>query len=169
MVRQSIRAICMAGNIHFKTIILLLSLAAMTNRLAAQCCAGGSGSPIAGGTSQGVLPERQLELSTNFQFIQTDKFFSKDSPDSAKSFDSFSSTYQYSRIAYGVTKNFTMSVENGFYHSKKETGLHNNPLTSYESKGIGDLILFPRYDIINRTGQTHHTEITIGLGFKIAR
>lgn len=133
----------------------------------AQCCAGGSGSPMAGGTSQGVLLERQVELNTNFQFISTNKFYSKDSPDTAKSFDRFLSTYEYFRVAYGVTKNFTMSVESGYYFNKKEVGLANNPSTTYESKGIGDLILFPRYDIINWTEEKQRTELTVGLGFKI--
>ena len=35
------------------------------------------------------------------------------------------------------------------------------------SSGIGDLILFPRYDILNTTSETRRTEITIGLGYKI--
>lgn len=131
-----------------------------------QCCAGGSGSPIAGGASQGVLLERQFELNTNFQFINTDKFYSKDSPDTTKYFDHFSSTYEYFRIGYGVTKNFTMSIESGYYFKKKEVGKNGNPYSSYESKGIADLIVFPRYDIINRTREKTTTEVTLGLGFK---
>src|SRR6185369_5514737 len=45
--------------------------------------------------------------------------------------------------------------------------LEGNPATTYEAKGIGDLILFPRYDIINWTEEKHRTEWTVGLGFKI--
>ncbi len=135
--------------------------------LFSQCCSGGSGSPIAGGASQGVLLDRQVDLNTNFQFINTSRFFSGDSRDRAKYFDSFSSTYQYLRLAYGVTNDFTMSLETGYYFSKKEVGLNNNPSTSYSASGIGDLIIFPRYDIINRTEESHRTEFTIGLGYKI--
>jgi hypothetical protein len=142
-------------------------MSAFSTDVGAQCCAGGSGSPIAGGASQGVLLERQVELNTNFQFISTDKFYSNDSPDTAKSFDSFKSTYEYFRLAYGVTKNFTMSVESGYYFHKKEIGLNNNPATTYEAKGIGDLILFPRYDVINWTEEKHRTEVTVGIGIKI--
>ncbi|MBK6446546.1 MAG: hypothetical protein IPG90_14115 [Bacteroidetes bacterium] len=152
----------------FQFILILLCLFLPWRQSAsAQCCAGGSGSPIAGGASQGVLLERQVELNTNFQFITTDKFFSKDSPDSAKYFDRFHSTYQYFRLAYGVTKHFTMSVETGNYLEKEEIGLHNNPATTYSSKGIGDLILFPRYDLINLTEEKKRTELTVGLGYKI--
>src|SRR5688572_15215209 len=99
----------------------------------AQCCAGGSGSPIAGGTSQGVLSAGELEFSTNLQRISTDRFFAGDKEDTARTFDSFESTYQYFRMAYGVTKNFTFSVESGYYFNKKETGLNNNPGTTFES------------------------------------
>ena len=41
----------------------------------AQCCAGGSGCPIAGGSSQGVLDENQFELNTNIQLINTNNFY----------------------------------------------------------------------------------------------
>ena len=149
---------------HF---ICLLSLFLFTNTSYAQCCSGGSGSPIAGGASQGVLLERQVDLNTNFQFINTSKFFTGDSRDTAKYFDNFSSAYQYFRLAYGVSYNFTMSLETGYFFSKKEIGLDNNPSTTYSSTGIGDLIIFPRYDIINRTGEEHRTEVTLGLGYKI--
>lgn len=148
-------------------LIIIVLLSAFTDRASAQCCAGGSGSPIAGGASQGVLLERQLELNTNFQFISTSKFYSKDIEDTAKTFDSFKSTYEYFRLAYGLTKNFTMSVESGYYFKKKEIGLDNNPASTYSSKGIGDLILFPRYDIINWTEEKHRTEVTVGVGIKI--
>src|SRR5262245_23245601 len=97
-------------NKTIKALVLFFLVIALPEATRAQCCAGGSGSPIAGGASQGVLMERQMELNTNFQFINTDKFYAKDSkmPDSLRTFDSFSSTYQYFRLAYGVTKNFTM-------------------------------------------------------------
>src|SRR5712672_1736722 len=100
------------GKILFTVLICLTALPA---KIFSQCCAGGSGSPIAGGASQGVLLERQVELNTNFQFISTNKFYSKDSPapDSVRTFDSFSSTYEYFKLGYGVTKNLTMSIESG--------------------------------------------------------
>lgn len=147
--------------------IILLNIVLVFNYGLAQCCAGGSGSPIAGGASQGVLLGRQFELNTNFQFINTNNFFRGDSKEDAKFFDSFESAYQYFRFAYGVTDDLTMSLESGYYFLKKEVGLNKNPSTTYSSSGIGDLILFPRYDIINRTEENHRTEVTLGLGLKI--
>src|SRR3972149_3155475 len=98
------------------------------------CCSGGSGSPIAGGTSQGVLDERQMELNTNFQSISTNKFFARDK-DTVALFDNFNSNYSYFRIAYGITKNFTMSVETGYFINKTQIGLHK--IDTISSKGIG--------------------------------
>jgi len=154
-------------NAYFKIAALICCMAAYSNHTAAQCCAGGSGSPIAGGAAQGVLLARQMELNTNFQFISSDKFFSEDARQTAKTFDSFQSIYESFRLSYGITKNFTISAETGYFFSKKEVGLNNNPSTTYESKGIGDLILFPRYDIINWTEEKRRTELTVGLGVKI--
>ncbi|MFU8844667.1 MAG: hypothetical protein ACNA7V_12770 [Bacteroidales bacterium] len=147
--------------------VLLFTLLLLSLETFGQCCAGGSGSPIAGGTSQGVLKEGQFELNTNFQFINSDKFFTKDSPDTNKYFDRFRSAYQYFRLAYGVTDNFTLSVEAGNFIKKVETGLNNDPTRTYSSSGIGDLIIFPRYTIFNRSGIKSKTEATVGLGFKI--
>jgi hypothetical protein len=83
-----------------------------TNQLVAQCCSGGSGSPIAGGTSQGVLLKNQLELNSNLQFIQSENFYTGSKPDTENNyFDQYRSLYQYFRVAYGVTSDLTMSVE----------------------------------------------------------
>lgn len=110
-----------------------------------------------------------MELSSNFQFIQTNSFYKKDKPAafSERTFDAFASTYQYFKIGYGVTQNFTISLETGYYIEKKETGLAENPLTTYSSRGFGDLLIFPKYNVFNRQIENYHDEITLGLGYKI--
>jgi hypothetical protein len=128
------------------------------------CCSGGSGSPIAGGASQGVLQERQMELSANYQYFGSGKFKSGDK-DTAHLINYLYSNYIYGRLAYGVTKDLTLSVESGYYINKTEISLGRKDTIT--SKGIGDLILFPRYDIINRNTENTRTEWTIGLGYKI--
>jgi hypothetical protein len=157
----------MKRNIIQKSLAVFFSLYFFISNSYSQCCAGGSGSPIAGGASQGVLQERQIELNTNIQFIYSDKFYKKDKQDTNKTFNSFGSSYEYFRLAYGVSKNLTMSIESGYFFNKKETGLLSDPTTTYQTKGIGDLILFPRYDIINWTEEKHRTELTLGMGYKI--
>lgn len=128
------------------------------------CCSGGSGSPIAGGASQGVLQDRQVEVAANYQYIQTNRFYVKDR-DTIALFDNFTSNYMYYRLAYGITKDLTMSIESGYYINKTQIG--KDRADTITSSGIGDLILFPRYDIYNRTEENKRTEITIGLGYKI--
>lgn len=108
-----------------------------------------------------------MELSTNFQFISTDKFYKKDVRSEAKTFNGFKSQYEYLRLAYGVSNKLTLSLESGYYFNKKETGLNGDPATTYTSHGIGDLILFPRYNVFNKTKENIKTDVTIGLGFKI--
>ncbi|MGQ0827969.1 MAG: hypothetical protein ACT4ON_06205 [Bacteroidota bacterium] len=148
-----------------KHLIFTIALAAFAEHIHAQgCCSGGSGSPIAGGASQGVLQERQMEISSNYQYIGTNKFLYEDM-DTTKQFDYLSSNYIYTRLAYGLTKDFTMSVESGYFINKTQIGL--DKADTIKSSGIADLILFPRYDILNRTEESKRTEITIGLGYKI--
>ena len=145
--------------------ILLSTLLLLSGKLCSQgCCSGGSGSPIAGGASQGVLQDRQAEIAANYQYITTNKFHAGDR-DTAAMFDNYVSNYLYFRAAYGVTKDFTMSVETGYFINKKQIGLDN--IDTISSKGIGDLIIFPRYDILNHTEEKKRTEITLGLGYKI--
>lgn len=148
----------------FAPSIFLISLLSLSFNSYAQCCGGGGGSPIAGGSSQGVLQEGQIEINSNFQYIYTDQFYSKDKRDT-NYFDLFSSQYSYSRIAYGVTKNFTISIETGYWIDKRE--VDSKKKITHQSSGIGDVIIFPRYDIINKNKNSKRTELTVGIGVKI--
>ncbi len=127
------------------------------------CCSGGSGCPIAGGSSPGVLLAKQMELGSSFQYINGNKFFSGDK-DTTSLFDNFNSKYIYTRLAYGVTKELTVSVEAGYFIDKKEKGLHG--IDTMYSSGIGDLIVFPKYDIYSRVNEKKRVDITVGLGYK---
>jgi len=128
------------------------------------CCSGGSGSPIAGGASQGVLADGQFEAASNFQYINSNKFMSG-AVDTLPLFDNFNSRYLYSKIAYGVAKKLSVSAELGYFFNKSQIG--KDKVDTITSSGIGDLILFPRYEIFNRCTEKKKIEITIGLGFKI--
>ena len=128
------------------------------------CCSGGSGSPIAGGTSQGVLADQQAEVSLSFQYMNTNKFFSGSTP--VDNFlDNYTSTYLYGRAAYGITSKLTMSVESGYFFNRRQVALNKKDIV--ENHGIGDLIIFPRYSIYTRNTEKTRTEATIGLGYKI--
>lgn len=127
------------------------------------CCSGGSGSPIAGGASQGVLSDGQFELSSNFQYFNSNKFHTGDK-DTLPLFDNYNSKYLYSKIAYGLTNDLTFSVEAGYFFNKTQIGLNN--IDTFQSSGISDLILFPRYNVFNRKDSTRSVEFTLGLGYK---
>jgi hypothetical protein len=148
-----------------KSYLLIGMLAILTIKSNAQgCCSGGSGSPIAGGASQGVLAERQVELGGNYQHIQTNKFYTGNKRIS-NTIDGFNSNYLYMRFAYGVSKKLTMSVENGYFFNKTQIGL--DKADTIKSSGFGDLILFPRYSVYTKNTEKTRTEITIGVGYKI--
>jgi hypothetical protein len=149
-----------------RNIFLFCSVFFLTSShvLSQGCCSGGSGSPIAGGTSQGVLNCGQFEISSSFQNFSSNKFFSKDK-DTTKLYDKLGSDYVYTRLAYGVSKNLTMSIESGYFIDKTLIGLNHSSTT--KSSGIGDLIIFPRYEIYNHKTDSVNTEFTVGIGYKI--
>jgi hypothetical protein len=148
---------------------ILISLSTPLGAYAQGCCSGGSGSPIAGGASQGVLQDRQMEIAANYQYLNSDRFKTRDK-DTAQLFASYQTQYLYYKLAYGVTKDLTISLEAGYFLHKTQTGLFDSTLNKSEiiqSSGIADLIIFPRYDVINRTTETKRIELTLGLGYKI--
>lgn len=148
-------------------IVFFIALALLTQQAGAQCCSGGAGSPLAGGTSQGVLQEGQLELNTNLQYIFSDQFYQGSEIDTNKYFEEYRSLYQYFRFAYGLSPKLTVSIESGNYFFKEEVGLNFDPERSFRSSGFSDLILFPRYQLFHRMGESYTQEATLGLGVKI--
>ena len=136
------------------------------------CCSGGSGSPIAGGGSQGVLGQQQMEIASCYQYIFSNKFLEKDH-DTKPLFDHFKSDYIYSKVGYGLTKDFSVSLEMGYYLNKAQIGLRDsitghllNPYDSLHTKGIADLIIFPKYEIYNHVDSSKKVELVLGLGYK---
>lgn len=153
----------MLNQMRIFTLLTILNLPLL--KLYSQgCCSGGSGSPIAGGASQGVLQERQFEIAPNYQYTGTNKFMVGDK-DTTKLFDYLFSNYLYMRFAYGVTDRFTMSIESGYFFNKTQYGFQKSD--TIKSSGIGDLIIFPRYSVYTRNTEKTRTEITLGMGMKI--
>ena len=132
--------------------------------MAQGCCSGGACSPIAGGTSQGVLADRQAEFSSNFQYINTRKFLSG-TKDTSTFLDDFHSEYLYTRLAYGLSAKLTLSLEAGYFLNKTQIGLLHTDVQ--KCSGVGDFIIFPRYEVFQRTTTKTRSEIAVGLGLKL--
>ena len=145
-------------------LIAIISLLINSNAFAQGCCSGGASSPIAGGAATGVLQENQMEISLNYQFNQSNKFFNEHK-EATPLFSDLSSDYLFFRTDYGVSKKLTLSIASGYYLDKSLIETDNADTTS--SSGLGDLIIFPRYTIYNKTTNFKRTEIAIGLGLKI--
>jgi len=132
------------------------------------CCSGGSGSPIAGGNSQGVLREKQIEFAGNFNYLNSRKFYVEDR-DTSKLLQELNSKYLFFRAGYGLTKKLTLELGYGHYLQKQIIDLPDmvGEKKKITHKGSGDLLIFPRYDIYFKSEANKKTEITAGIGVKI--
>lgn len=148
--------------IHF--IALLSFFFVSKNAWTQGCCSGGGGSPIAGGASTGVLGKNQVEIGLSYQFSYSDEFYSGDR-DTLNLIDGLSSHYLFFRTDYGISDRLTFSAAFGYYLDRTLMDLGYKDTIS--SKGIGDLILLPRYSVLNTTKENHRTEFTLGIGVKI--
>lgn len=147
-----------------KKLFILILCAFSVLSLYSQCCSVGGGSPLAGDASVGVLQGRQFEISSNFQYVSSKNFLTENKPDTSF-LESYNSKYLYTRLAFGLSERLTMSIETGYWLDKTQIGLRE--ADTYSSSGIGDLILLPRYNVIQAGGHNRFKELTVGLGFKI--
>jgi len=145
-------------------IISFFTLVLNTTVFSQGCCSGGAGSPIAGGAATGVLQENQMEISINYQNNSSNKFFAANR-DTTSLFNNLNSDYLFFRVDYGLSKKLTFSVASGYFLDKSKIGKDNSDTIS--SNGVGDLIIFPRYSIYNKTANFKRTAVVIGLGLKI--
>jgi hypothetical protein len=147
--------------IRLATLVFLLSPGIV---LGQGCCSGGATNPIAGGAATGVLQKNQMEISGNYQIMNSDKFFSGNK-DTSKLFNNLNSNYLFLRTDYGLSEKLTLSVASGYFLNKTLIGLENNDTTN--SSGVSDLIILPRFDVFNNSNEKTKTEITLGLGMKV--
>jgi hypothetical protein len=146
-------------------LLFVIVLSALSHFIFAQgCCSGGAGSPIAAGAATGVLQEKQMEISVNYQYNKSNKFFTE-YRDTTSLFNNLSSDYLFFRVDYGLSKKLTLSVASGYFLDKSKIGKDNTDTIS--SNGLGDLIIFPRYSIYNKTANFKRTAVVVGLGIKV--
>ena len=147
-------------------VLLIFSFLFQNLAFSQGCCSGGGSNPIAGGTATGVLQKYQMEVSLNYQNSTSNKFFEgTEEVIQVGIYDKLSSEYLFLRTDYGISKKITLSIATG-YHLNKNLSYEGQD-TSASSSGMGDIIIFPRYDIYNETKGNIRSEITLGIGFKI--
>lgn len=146
-----------------KCVLLTLLLFAVKLLYSQGCCSGGSSSPIAGGAASGVLLENQLEIATSYQYVSSYSFKTNNNRDTVSNLaDTLRTDYLFLKTDYGLNDKLSMSVALGYFLSKSL----DNKSESYSASGISDLIIFPRYNVVNLKRENHRTEITLGLGLK---
>ena len=147
-------------------ILACFSLLFQNIAFAQGCCSGGGSNPIAGGGATGVLQQYQMEVSLNYQNNTSSTFFegTEEIPQEGI-YDELSSQYLFLRTDYGINKKLTLSLATG-YHLNKSLSLKGED-SSATTSGMGDIIIFPRYDIYNETNGNIRTEVTLGFGVKL--
>ena len=142
-------------------VLLIFSFLFQNIAFSQGCCSGGGSNPIAGGTATGVLQKHQMEVSLNYQNSTSNKFFEgTEEVIQVGIYDKLSSEYLFLRTDYGISKKLTLSIATG-YHLNKNLSYEGKD-TSASSSGMGDIIIFPRYDIYNETKGNIRSEITLG-------
>lgn len=128
------------------------------------CCSGGSGSPIVGDASAGVLLKDQMEFSLSYQYFQSNHFFSEGKETDAL-FDNLYNNYLFFRTDYGISKRVTLSIGSGYFINKSLVELGNTKTISAD--GFGDLLVFPRFNVYQKSSVLKRTEATLGVGLKL--
>lgn len=146
-------------------LLILSTLLCGQIAIAQGCCSGGAGSPIAGGAASGVLLPSQMELSTSLQSAKSDLFY-QGSEISEGNISNYKTSYNYLRADYGLSEKLTFSIASGYHINKS----YFDGMSSVEksSKGLGDVVVLPRYNIYNNQQDNYRTEITLGVGAKIS-
>lgn len=149
--------------------LFLLSFLLPIQHLFAQgCCSGGSGSPMVGGVSMGVLQQGQFDFGESYQFFYSDKFLAGSKDTSSALVKDLTTNYLYTRFGYGISSRLSIYGEVGYFINKTEKGYDaERPDYIRESKGFGDLIILPRYNVYEKSSEKKHVEITLGVGIKI--
>lgn len=133
------------------------------------CCSGGGTNPLAGGNATGLLKPGQAEWVVSHSFSQTSTFYTgthKTDP----YFEKTKSSYKFTRLDYGVTDKLNISAALGYYSARKIYQFKNEQLGEQriiQSKGWGDLILMPRFQLYRNEKPSKSHEIDVGLGLKI--
>lgn len=145
-------------------ILFFLILIFFFTKAFSQCCSGGSGNFLGSQSSVGVLNKNQIEINANFQQLNSNKFLSGDSL-TQNYLENYNSKQVYSKIGYGISEKFSISVESNYFINKTQIELDFRDTIS--SSGISDLIIFPKYSAYNRNSEKSKSEITLGIGYKI--
>jgi hypothetical protein len=133
------------------------------------CCSGGGNNPLAGGVASGVLAKGEVELAMSNVYSQSNRFLTGDSY-SDPYFEKLVSNYLFFRSDIGISDKLTFSSSLGYFTNRtiyehKDDIANKQRLVS--SKGIGDLILLPRYKVFNKQKNGITSELDLGLGVKL--
>lgn len=128
-----------------------------------QCCAPGG--PTIGTLSPGTVWENNLKVLSFYQYGYSSGY---KSGTTNSSFDYINNgNYKFLGLlaSYGLTENLTLSLETGYYFSKKQKynlDIEDNVLEGF---GLTELTVLPKYKVFNSL--TNGIDLSLGIGVKI--
>ena len=133
------------------SLIVIFNLISVLNSYSQGCCSGGGSNPLAGGVTSGLLNRGDVEFAFSNVYSHSNKFFIGDSP-TIPYYDKTTSNYLFFKADFVLTNKLTLSTAVGYYTNRtiyefKDSITNEQRLVT--SKGIGDLIILPRYQIFN--------------------
>jgi len=144
-------------------LIFILIIFSSPSYIIAQCCSPGG--PTVGSLSSGTVWKNNLKFTTYYQYgISADY---RDGS-SISDFDLLNKGY-YNFIgilaSYGVTNNFTLTLESGYYITKTQDYNLDVSDNILEGFGLTELTILPKYSILNAID--NYFDLSFGLGIKI--
>lgn len=147
-------------------ILIFVFIFLCSGKSMSQCgCLGGAAvgglTPIGGTANVGLLREGFLRTSLFYSFAFGNKFYPDDYPEEDKLVNYYESHYTGLVIGYGLSEDFTIESEIGYF-PKKLQDYKTEPL---ESSGFSHVALSGKYKIFSSL--VNEMEATVGAGVKI--
>ena len=139
--------------------IFLISLA-LLSEASAQCCSVGS--PVGGTTSIGTLPENNIRATLFYRYGYGNRYITADGKETVGGVKQAYSSFTGLFADYGITNNFTLSVELGYFLNKVQDW---DTVGIFQTSGFSSAVLMGKYNFLNDADEEF--EFTAGLGAKI--
>lgn len=146
--------------------IIIISLFTAGGNIYAQCgCIGGAAvgglTPVGGAANIGILKEGNLRAVSFLSYSYGDKTFRGDDQIENRTVKRFNSSYSSLLVGYGLTSDFTLDVELGYYFNKTQ----KFSTYSLSGSGFSHTTVYGKYNAISMRAKEF--EWTIGAGVRI--
>lgn len=143
-------------------LLAILTLFALPDTSFAQCCSAGNPSSFSY-NDQGLLKARSLFVSSSLRYGYSGKYYSGDKAATMNFKAPANFSFVDLRIAYGMSKRFTIQAETGYFLAKVQHNPYPNPPD--RGYGLGDASFGLRYRAFKST--KHKIELNTSAGMRL--